>query len=388
MSSPIVVTQEISEITPGQKFEGHTDVIRGVIHLPGQRMMTCSRDDSLRVWNLKSGKQIGDDWRDGDSGVWAIALSPDGKKVVSSGGFDCAVRLWDIDTGNVIAKWTGHMRPVWSVCWSRDGRRVVSASIDGIARQWDVKKGKTILAPIKTGHHEVWAVVCSPDRAMFATSGWDEPYIWASAPQDCSIKIWNAKTGKLVVTLKGHRDCVRRLAWTPNGKILISGSEDHSIRTWSTKTWTQLAVLDEHTDKVWSIAISPNSRILASASKDNTARLWNLDDGQSIGSPLQHADLVACVSFSVDGKELATGCKDHNMYTWDVAAIVREAGLDDLLSDPKADKPALHTNVTRRPVQQRPLAYQVPQGFFDGVPSGCSIIVLLVSCVLLYSYYI
>jgi WD40 repeat protein len=135
MSSPTVGRQEISTIKPCQKFEGHTDWITGIICLPdGQRMMTCSRDGSLRVWNLKSGKQMGEDWRDGDSGVWSIALSPDGKKVVS-GSSDSRVRLWDIDTGKVVATWTGHTETVWSVCWSQDGHRVVSGSKDGTARE-------------------------------------------------------------------------------------------------------------------------------------------------------------------------------------------------------------------------------------------------------------
>ncbi|OAX37802.1 hypothetical protein K503DRAFT_866619, partial [Rhizopogon vinicolor AM-OR11-026] len=57
--------------------------------------MTCSGDSSLRMWNLKSGQQIGKDWRDGKSGVYAITLSPDGKQLVS-GSDDGAVRLWDI----------------------------------------------------------------------------------------------------------------------------------------------------------------------------------------------------------------------------------------------------------------------------------------------------
>jgi WD40 repeat protein len=63
--------------------------------------------------------------------------------------------------------------------------------------------------------------------------------------------------------------------------------------------------------------------------------LWNLENGQPISTPLQHADGVKSVSFSAGGKQLATGCDDKNTYSWDVAAIVKEAGLDDLLSDPK-----------------------------------------------------
>jgi WD40 repeat protein len=68
---------------------------------------------------------------------------------------------------------------------------------------------------------------------------------------------------------------------------------------------------------------------------DTTTRLWNLDNGKLISSPLLHAERVNCVSFSAGGKLLATGCDDKNVYLWDVAAIIKEAGLDELLSDSK-----------------------------------------------------
>jgi WD40 repeat protein len=334
MSSAATNKKETSAITHRQKFEGHTEWVYGVIHLPGgQRIITCSRDGSLRVWNVKSGKQIGDDWRDGDSDVWSIALSPDGKKVIS-GSWDGAVRLWDIDTCKLIKKWTGHTGRVWSVYWSRDGRRVLSGSEDGTARQWDVETIpepiEIILASIETGHIAVYAVVYSPDTTLIATAGRDGP--WTTIPVESSVKIWDAKTGKLVATLKGHTHAVECLAWTKDGKTLISGSSDHSIRTWDTTKWEQTAVLDEHTNDVYAIAISPNDRILASVSQDNTARLWDLENGQPICSPIQHAEPVYCVSFSAGGKRLATGCRDKNAYIWDVAAILTKAGLDDLLN--------------------------------------------------------
>jgi len=366
MISPTVKTTETSATTPRQKFEGHTDSLWGVVHLPGgQRIITCSLDGSLRAWNLKNGKQIGEDWRDGKSkmeskalsqngkkvvsgkqtgeewqdennGVVSIALSPDGKKVVS-GSDDGAVRLWDINTCKVIAKWTGHTNIVVSVCWSRDGLRVLSGSNDGTVRQWDmegetrdVKSRETIFASIKTGHYQVWAVVYSPDMTLIATAGPDKP--------DCRIQIWDAKTGKLVATLKGHTSTVRSLAWTTDGKTLISGSFDYSIRTWNTTKWEQIAILVEHTDRVLALAISPNGRILASTSLDNTTRLWNLDNGKPISSPLQHAKHVNCVAFSAGGKLLATGCNDKNAYLWDVAAIIKEAGLEELLSHSKVSE--------------------------------------------------
>jgi len=149
MSSPDAAAENTRLTKPCQKFEGHTDYVVGVIHLPGgQQIMTCSYDGSLRVWNLQTGEQISH-WEDESGEIRAIALSADGKKVVS-GSEDGVVRLWSIEIGRVIAKWTGHTDVARSVCWNGDGERVLSGSWDGTARVWDVETGNTVLE-INTG---------------------------------------------------------------------------------------------------------------------------------------------------------------------------------------------------------------------------------------------
>jgi WD40 repeat protein len=311
--------------------KGHTKLVKGVIFLPGgQWILTCSVDGSMRVWSQKRGQQMGS-WRDGKYGVYAIALSPDRKKVVS-GYEDGAVELWDIGTCKVIARWTGHAGKVSSVCWNQDGRRMVSGSDDGTARVWE--GGKTILGPIETGLTNVKAVIYLADMATIATGGFN-------IQTKEFIKIWDADTGKHITNLIGHTSTAYCLTQTVDGKTLISGSFDGSVRTWNTATWTQIAVFTEYTGgSVYGVAVSPDDRILASALSDGTVRLWNLENGQPISSPLEHSDAVACVSFSADGKLLATACKDKNPYTWDVSAILGEAGLDDadLLSDSNVSK--------------------------------------------------
>jgi WD40 repeat protein len=84
--------RETSMITPYQEFKGKSGWVCGIIYLwDRRRILTCSRGGLLGLWNLKSRKQIGEDWRDGKSAVRSIALSPDGKKVASSS--DDGVRL-------------------------------------------------------------------------------------------------------------------------------------------------------------------------------------------------------------------------------------------------------------------------------------------------------
>jgi WD40 repeat protein len=123
MSLPVAMVRKTQAVIPHRKFEGHTNCVRDIIHLRGgRRIMTCSEDGSIRVWNVESGKQIGEDWRDGGAKMITIALSPDGNKVVS-GSADGAVRLWDIDTAKVIATWTGHITTSLAfLCWNGDGR--------------------------------------------------------------------------------------------------------------------------------------------------------------------------------------------------------------------------------------------------------------------------
>ncbi|KAG2135835.1 hypothetical protein DEU56DRAFT_913216 [Suillus clintonianus] len=93
-----------------------------------------------------------------------------------------------------------------------------------------------------------------------------------------------------------------------------------------------LVILEGHTYRVNAFSLSPNNRFLASASYDKTARLWNLDANLPIGPPLQHEDTVHSAALSADGTVVVTGCENGNVYTWDIRAILKEAGLEDLLS--------------------------------------------------------
>jgi len=310
-------------------------VVTGAVHLPdGRRIITCSYDGSLRLWNLQSGVQIGNDWRDDDDDgggggggdkrdaeVLSIALSPNGK-TVASGSLDGKVRLWDVEMNKVVAKWTGHTETTRTLRWSIDGERVVSGSNDGTIRVWDVESGDTILGPIKTGHLYVSAVIYSPDTTKIGTGGYDET----------ALKIWDAKTGNLLFTIELDYT-VDGLAWTLDQKKLIAGSYP-SIRIFDTATWQQIAILEGHINTVSSLSLFENDRLLASGSFDKTARLWNLETNLPVGPPIQHKELVFSAAISADGKQLVTGCGDKNAYVWDIHTTLKAAGLEDLLSIP------------------------------------------------------
>ncbi|KIK41947.1 hypothetical protein CY34DRAFT_805454 [Suillus luteus UH-Slu-Lm8-n1] len=342
MQHPASAKHEKLVPTPCRKTKVN-NTVRHILHLPGgQRIIICSWDGSIRVWDLETGTQVGEEW-DKDRGAMTIALSP-GDKIVASGSGDGAVKLWNVDTGKIIKTLTGHTERVRSVSWSPDGGQMVSGSEDGTFRVWDVESGITILGPINAGDniyvYDVRAVCYSPNAncKIIATCG----------DNIIGLKIWDANAGELLKTFEGRP--FSSLAWTSDGKTLIAGG--FGIMKIDTATWTVLALCEDYVD---TISVSPSDRILASTSYFNkTAQLWDLETNQPIGTPLHHQDRGRPATFSADGKSLVTSCQDDHIYTWDVSAIVKVAGLPSDIAD-----------VTPRPAPKMPGARRVPPGFFD-----------------------
>jgi hypothetical protein len=321
---------------PYRKIKVGYSIIEHILYLPsGQRIITCSRDGSLRVWDLECGTQVGKEWEDNDARVFAIALSPDGETVVS-GSQDGTVKLWNIDTGKVIKKWMGHTKRVESVCWSPDGERVVSRSDDDTFRVWDVKSGETIIGPINAKIAYRGRVCYSPDATMIAISG-------------RILTIWDANTGQLLKKFfLGPSRIAGYLGWTSDGKTLFAGEVKIDTPTWT--------VDNGHGIYFQIISLSPSDeRIFASMSRsDFTVQLYNFETDQPIGTPLRHENYVQSGIFSADGKFLVTSCRDNHIYTWDLSAIVKEADLQSDIADG-----------TPEPAPKMTGAAKIPPGFFD-----------------------
>ncbi|XP_020909797.1 probable E3 ubiquitin ligase complex SCF subunit sconB [Exaiptasia diaphana] len=139
----------------------------------------------------------------------------------------------------------------------------------------------------------------------------------ASGSLDRSIKIWDANTGSLLMTLNGHTRGIWSLRFL-SPTILISGSYDKSIRVWSLRTGICSRILLGHEAPVW--AIERKEDILVSGSGDKTAKLWNIRQCKQIRTLFGHTCSVFCVDLDDKATRAFTGSADRTVRIWDVVS--------------------------------------------------------------------
>jgi small GTP-binding protein len=125
---------------------------------------------------------------------------------------------------------------------------------------------------------------------------------------------------KLRHTLRGHENIIYRIAWSPDGRVLASGSSDHTIRLWDTGTGKLRRILAGRSGEIFSVAWSPDGLTLVSSSNDKTVRFWDVVTGQLIRKHKVGSAKILCVAWSPDGRRLALGGSDGIVRMWDFAA--------------------------------------------------------------------
>lgn len=157
----------------------------------------------------------------------------------------------------------------------------------------------------------ILSVAFSPNGKRLVTGSWNN-----------SLQQWDAVTGQPIGgPMRGHGDMVQSVAFSPDGRRIVSAGNDKTVRVWDTASGAALGEpLYGHQDMVMSVAFSPDGTKLVSGSADRTLRLWDTATGQAIGVPISTPDgQVWSVAVDRSGSRIASGGADGVVRLWDAA---------------------------------------------------------------------
>ena len=284
---------------------GHSQQVFSVAITPdGQKVISGSWDDTIKLWRLSTGQEIRT-LTGHTNDIRTVVISPDGQ-IIASASDDCTIKLWQLSTGQDHLTLTGHSGWVYSLAISPDGQMLVSGSASRAIKIWQLNTGQELRA--LTGcSGAIHALAISPDGQTLV-----------SGSSDSIIKIWQLSTGRDIRTLTGHSGIIHALAISPDGQMLVSGGTDKTIRVWQLSTGQEIFTLTGHLGYVYALAISPDGRTLVSAGADKTIKIWQLSTGQELGTLTGHSGTVYCLAISSDGRTLISGSEDKTIKIWRV----------------------------------------------------------------------
>jgi len=291
----IEMNWRVNPIRTPKVLKGHDDHVITCLQFSGNRIVSGSDDNTLKVWSAMTGKclrtLVGH-----TGGVWSSQMA---NNVIVSGSTDRTLKVWNAESGTCVHTLYGHTSTVR--CMHLHGTKVVSGSRDATLRMWDVETGECL--HVLVGH--VAAVRCVQYDGRLVVSG----------AYDYMVKVWNPEREECLHTLSGHTNRVYSLQF--DGVHVVSGSLDTSIRVWDVETGACKHALMGHQSLTSGMELKDN--ILVSGNADSTVKIWDILTGQclqTLSGPNKHQSAVTCLQFNT--KFVVTSSDDGTVKLWDV----------------------------------------------------------------------
>jgi WD40 repeat protein len=257
--------------------------------------------------------------------VLSLALAPDGKSLACGVGKE--VRLYDVGSETPGRGVTSHDFAVTAVAFTKDGRAVLSGSHDHTVKRTNLATGQTEWQG--PGYFEqVNAVALSKDTTLLATGSSDGRYAGRElkASAKClgpgAVRLWDARTGRLLRQMGDPAEQVMAVALSPDGRRLAGGgagtSGSGTVRVWDTTTGTLVWSAEDHSAEVLAIAYAPDGSLVATAAADGLVKLRDPTTSAARQTLAGHTGGATSLAFSADGAQLACGEGQGATRLWEV----------------------------------------------------------------------
>lgn len=314
----------------------HEDVVREARFSPkGDRILTASEDGAARVWDLASDAPPRV-FRHEDV-VRRAVFHPDGDRILTASN-DGTARLWWFD-GREKPSVLRHGGRVWRADFFPDGRRILTSSRDGKVRLWDPVLERSIILTREDDHGTLLAVTFDPGGDRVAVASFETIWVW---------QIEGLRQIGDPLRLEGHDSSILSLAFTADGKRLLSASHDGSSRFWSVplgseeRSANEERVLRGHRDRVNLAVLDPRGERVITTSQDGTARLWTIHPQEP--RILSHPGVLRSLDISPRGDRIATASRGGTVRVWSIddpviplAELKVDAPVEEVVFDPRGE---------------------------------------------------
>lgn len=350
-----IIIWDVTTYQQTRKIESHKGQVTSLDFSPdGKTLISGSTDKTLRLWDVTTGTEIRNYNSEFKQGIYQCKFSNDGKMlaVVSwergAKGVQGFAKVLDVQTGVLIKRFDTDDHPASAVKFSADNKKLYTGTWGFQIKQHDIASGDTDwnydmrefdyytavqsmdVSPdnkyvVQGGKDNKIRMLSALDgKLMYVIESWQGHKEWvngirfspdglqfASVSDDGLLKVWEASTGKNLLTFRGHIAGINQLAWHPDGKKIYTTSADNTVKVWDINNPGEMSFRASVIGP-WNAPASPDGNWMAPVNSDKYLALYNMNTGK----PEKFLDSLSAFAavFSSDGQYLATGYRAINIY--------------------------------------------------------------------------